>query len=92
MLNLYFIKHIETLKEDPSIHNVEEYRNFTVRKLWNLTNHFNVLNKDRWTNEINRALYTHEVRMVKFIAEEGYDQMTAHERWSFSSALMFALR
>lgn len=85
-------QHIETLNEDPSIHLVEVFRNSTVRTLWNLTNHFNVLNKDRWTNEINQALYAHEEGMVHFIAEVGYDQRTNEERWNFSSALMFALR
>lgn len=71
---------------------VEEYRLDTLRTLWNLTNHFNVLNKQRWKWEISQALFTHEKEMVRFVQEEGYDQLSNVERWTFPSALMFALR
>lgn len=78
--------------EDPALAHVETYRRRTVNHLWNLTNHFNVLNHDRWINEINVALHEHEQKLVSIIQEEGYDQMTVEERWTFPAALMFALR
>ena len=85
-------QYIETQTQDPSLAHVEGYRNRTVATLWNLTNHFNVLNKERWTSEINVVLYAHEQDMVAAIQKEGYDQRTNEERWTFPSALMFALR
>ena len=36
---------------------VDEYRVGAVRSLWNLTRYFNVLNKDRWTREVDEKLY-----------------------------------
>ena len=41
---------------------VDEYRVGAVRSLWNLTRYFNVLNKDRWTREVDEKLY--EVRTI----------------------------
>ena len=36
---------------------VKAYRAGAVRSLWNLTRYFNVLNKDRWTREVDEELY-----------------------------------
>ena len=36
---------------------VDDYRAGAVRSLWNLTRYFNVLNKDRWTREVDEELY-----------------------------------
>ena len=36
---------------------VDNYRVGAVRSLWNLTRYFNVLNKDRWTREVDEELY-----------------------------------
>ncbi len=59
--------YIETLEEDPTIGMVERLRNDTVATLWNLTDYFNVLNKDRLIQEIDLALHLHEKGMVYYI-------------------------
>ena len=60
--------------------------------MWDLTNRFNVLNKNQWLVRVNDLLMHHEEELVRFIHEEGYDQSTVHERWTYPSALMFSLR
>ena len=44
-------------EKDLSVERVDAYRAGAVRSLWNLTHYFNVLNKDRWTREVDEELY-----------------------------------
>eukprot|EP00095_Tigriopus_kingsejongensis_P003371 maker-scaffold153_size302544-snap-gene-1.7 protein:Tk03371 transcript:maker-scaffold153_size302544-snap-gene-1.7-mRNA-1 annotation:"hypothetical protein DAPPUDRAFT_324055" len=91
LMGASIFQHIETQVEDASLIRVENYLNETVRQMWTLTNRYNVLNKDLWTSDINAALQVHEQKLVYFVQEEGYDQQTNEQRWTFPSALMFAL-
>ena len=77
--------------EDPTMNLVEDQRGKIVSDLWNLTKYFNVLNRQKWSREVNYVLFDHQERMVQFI-KNGYDQRTIQERWTFPAALMFTLR
>ncbi len=78
--------------EDPSVRQMDSFRSGAVSSLWNLTQHFNVLNKQRWTREVNAALHDYETGLVDLVETAGYDGKTVEERWTFPAALMFALR
>lgn len=92
LMGASIFQHIETQIEDVSLAKVENQLNETVNHMWVLTNRYNVLNKDLWTSDINQALHIHEEKLVYYIQKYGYDQQTNAERWTFPSALMFALR
>lgn len=91
LMGASIFQHIETQIEDVSLAKVENQLNETVNHMWVLTNRYNVLNKDLWTSDINQALHIHEEKLVYYIQKYGYDQQTNAERWTFPSALMFAL-
>ena len=69
---------------------VTNMRSAYVTRLWNVTDHLNVLHKDRWYFDVRQLLieYQHEMAMA---IEKGYDARTNEERWTFPSALMFSL-
>ena len=57
IMGAFIFQYLETQETDLSVDLVNRYRHGTVRSLWNLTRYFNVLNKDRWTQEVDEQLY-----------------------------------
>ena len=57
IMGAFIFQYLETQETDLSVDLVNRYRHGTVRSLWNLTHYFNVLNKDRWTQEVDEQLY-----------------------------------
>ena len=58
---MYF-QSLSVQEKDDSVRKVNDYRDGAVRSLWNLTRYFNVLNKDRWTREVDGELYQASAR------------------------------
>lgn len=63
----------------------------TIRTLWNVTEHLNVLNKDQWYADVNQTLYDFQNQIVKAVKEDGYDDREVEEVWNFPASLMFCL-
>ena len=78
--------------EDTTIMTMENTRNSTIERLWNLTKIYNTLNKQDWGQNINAALNEHQNKLVQLIQVEGYDGRTIEEKWNFPTSLMFTLR
>ena len=69
---------------------VSDLRSSCVMKLWNVTDHLNVLHKDKWYVDVRQVLLDYQTNMAVAI-KSGYDGRTNQERWTFPSALMFSL-
>jgi len=70
--------------------NVEDLRSSTLSRLWNVTDHLNVLEERRWKLDVRAVLLDYQKDMAVAI-KGGYDGRTNLERWTFPSALMFSL-
>ena len=69
---------------------VADWRSSCVTRLWNVTDHLNVLHKDKWNSDVQKLLFEYQQNISSAI-KSGYDARTNEERWSFPSALMFSL-
>ncbi len=56
---------VETQTIDPNPALVHRTRQSTIDKLWNLTDHYNTLNKAMWSKDIGKTLLEHQV--LKFV-------------------------
>jgi len=63
----------------------------TLNEVWKLTEMHNIFNRSLWTIDVATALFHHQENMVCLI-QEGYEEQTLEEKWSFPAALMFTLR
>lgn len=69
---------------------VTRLRSACLIRLWNVTDHLNVLEERKWKLDVRDALLDHQQAMALAI-KNGYDGRTNQERWTFPSALMFSL-
>lgn len=69
---------------------VDNLRTLCVNRLWNITDHFNVLEEKKWKLDVRQLLLDHQQAMALAI-KSGYDGRSNKDRWSFPSALMFSL-
>ena len=69
---------------------VDNIRTSCVKDLWNVTDHLNVLHKDKWYFDVRKLLINYQQNISQAI-KSGYDGRSNAERWSFPSALMFSL-
>lgn len=69
---------------------VELLRSSCISRLWNVTDHLNVLEERKWKLDVRQVLLDHQQAMALAI-KGGYDGRTNGERWTFPSALMFSL-
>jgi len=70
--------------------NVSDLRTSAALRLWNVTDHHNVLNKTKWYSDVLHVLFEYQGNMTEAI-KKGYDGQSSIERWTFPSALMFSL-
>ena len=70
---------------------VIELRSSTLNEVWKLTEMHNIFNRSLWTIDVATALFHHQEGMVSLI-QDGYEEQTVEEKWSFPAALMFTLR
>ena len=70
--------------------NVSDLRTSAALRLWNVTDHHNVLNKTKWYADVLHVLFEYQGNMTDAI-KKGYDGQSSKERWTFPSALMFSL-
>ena len=66
-------------------------RSSTLEQVWRVTETYNIFNKTVWSIDVATALLHHQQDMVCLI-QQGYEEQTMEERWSFPAALMFTLR
>lgn len=64
--------------------------NNTIRRLWNVTEHLNILYKDQWYEDVNVTLYEFQEKIVE-VVKDGYDGRSHMEVWNFPASLMFCL-
>lgn len=69
---------------------VAQLRSSCLTRLWNVTDHLNVLEERKWKLDVRQVLLDHQQAMALAI-KGGYDGRTNQERWTFPSALMFSL-
>ncbi|EFX74663.1 hypothetical protein DAPPUDRAFT_324055 [Daphnia pulex] len=69
---------------------VAHLRSSCLSRLWNVTDHLNVLEERKWKLDVRQVLLDHQQAMALAI-KGGYDGRTNQERWTFPSALMFSL-
>lgn len=69
---------------------VARLRSACLSRLWNVTDHLNVLEERKWKLDVRQVLLDHQQAMALAI-KGGYDGRTNQERWTFPSALMFSL-
>lgn len=79
----------ESLNNDTNDH-VASLRSSCLSRLWNVTDHLNVLEERKWKLDVRQVLLDHQQAMAMAI-KGGYDGRTNQERWTFPSALMFSL-
>ena len=82
----YRLKTILSLSEKVAI-----LRLSTLAEVWKLTETHNIFNRTRWTADVSAALFDHQEDMVTLI-QQGYEEQTLEEKWSFPASLMFTLR
>ena len=80
------MKKIESIPEK-----VVRLRLSTLNQVWKLTEMHNIFNRSLWTMDVATALLHHQEDMVSLI-QQGYEEQTLEEKWSFPAALMFTLR
>ena len=71
--------------------NVTSLRSSTLHELWKLTETHNIFNRSQWRVDVATSLLQHQQDMVGLI-QDGYEEQTLEEKWSFPAALMFTLR
>jgi hypothetical protein len=84
--NAYGIDKNESIPEK-----VINLRSSTLNEVWKLTEMHNIFNRSLWTIDVATALFHHQEDMVCLI-QQGYEEQTLEEKWSFPAALMFTLR
>lgn len=79
-------------ESEENLHNeqVADLRSSMLTKMWNVTDHLNVLEEKRWKLVVRQLLLDYQKAMAPAI-KSGYDGRTNQERWTFPSALMFSL-
>ena len=80
------LKKLESISEK-----VVSLRLSTLNEVWKLTELHNIFNRSLWTMDVATALFHHQEDMVSLI-QQGYEEQTLEEKWSFPAALMFTLR
>ena len=69
---------------------VADLRSSILIKMWNVTDHLNVLEEKKWKVIVRQLLLDYQKAMAPAI-KSGYDGRTNQERWTFPAALMFSL-
>ncbi|KAL7639527.1 UNVERIFIED_CONTAM: hypothetical protein RMT77_010028 [Armadillidium vulgare] len=79
-------------KPELNIYNrTQDYHEKAIKKMWNYTLQLNVLDKDRWYENVNNSLYDLQKEIVDVI-KDGYDGgRLVQEIWTFPASLMFCL-
>ncbi|XP_034256919.1 potassium channel subfamily K member 3-like [Thrips palmi] len=70
------------------------HRDDCLRELWALTERFNVLYQENWTQQAQEQLRRFETRVVEATKVEGYDGKDPQDQdrqWSFSGALLYSV-
>ena len=80
-------KHGDASPEDAALHLRED----AVKKLWNITAKFNILEQTQWRQEVTGALEDFQDHVVPLVKAKGYRGVYPRQAWSFSAALMYSL-
>ncbi|XP_052121330.1 uncharacterized protein LOC113205761 [Frankliniella occidentalis] len=73
---------------------MKEHRDDCLKELWALTERFNVLYQENWTQQAQEQLRRFETRVVEATKVEGYDGKDPQDQdrqWSFSGALLYSV-
>ena len=82
---------------------IENQRNLTVDKLWNITERLNILYKDNWTVMASQEIIKFQIELVKELKQEvaktngickdpgGGPGQGQEQYWTFSSAFLYSL-
>ncbi|CAN7985822.1 unnamed protein product [Ixodes hexagonus] len=67
-------------------------RERTVRRLWEITDRFNVLYRENWTTAVSSEIMDFQGRLIAAV-KDGYDgkEIGTGQQWSFSGAFLYSL-
>ncbi|CAN7986921.1 potassium channel subfamily K member 4 [Ixodes scapularis] len=67
-------------------------REQTVRRLWEITDRFNVLYRENWTAAVSSEILDFQGRLIAAV-KDGYDgkEIGTGQQWSFSGAFLYSL-
>ncbi|XP_064096003.1 TWiK family of potassium channels protein 18-like [Macrobrachium nipponense] len=91
IMGAFAFKAIEEKPEKWMTNRTSLIHNDTIKKLWNFTEHLNVLHKDRWYEDVNNTLFSFQEKIVYVVRKERYDGRSHTEVWTFPASLMFCL-
>lgn len=84
--------HLESANETARrIFQVNQLRTTTVTRLWNATYCYNVIDTDKWWQEVDHITQAFQTDVVREI-QLGYNGADFKDPWSFPKALMYSLR
>jgi len=61
IIGAFIFRMIETESVDPHPAMVEKCRLDTIARMWNVTNHYNTLNRNLWSRDISYTLQEYQV-------------------------------
>ena len=71
---------------------MSEFRNSTVLQLWNITERWNTLHPEEWSQEVAAVIQEFQSRIIVEAEEHGYDGNEVPKyKWNFSGALLYSI-
>ncbi|UXI14637.1 Potassium channel subfamily K member 18 [Sarcoptes scabiei] len=92
VVGAFMFRAIESPFEVQTAKQVNELRDRTVLKLWNITLHNNILFYEKWKLLVSNEIRFFQKGLLRSI-KDGYEgqQSVGREQWSFSGAFLFSL-
>lgn len=88
----YLFRSLEGPFERHRVSQVAGLRNLTVHQLWNITDKFNVLYKENWTEMVSKELLVFQQQLVRAVKDgfEGHED-THRAQWTLSGSFLYSL-
>lgn len=87
----YLFRSLEAPLERHRSAQVISLRNFTVHKLWNITEKFNILYKENWTSMVMKELVLYQQQLVDAV-KDGYGNTREDTpQWNFGASFLYSL-
>lgn len=91
IMGAFAFRALEAPYEEKKASQVNTLRQETVRKLWEITDKFNVLYKDNWTHMVAQEVRIFQTELIAAV-KDGYDgKEGASQQWSLSGAFLYSL-
>lgn len=84
----YMFRSLEAPSSSQRAANVVQLRNLTVHKLWNITEQFNILYKESWTQMVGKEMAQFQRQLVDAIRQGVTDEQPS---WAWQQAFVYSL-